>query len=534
MSGATSQELLEQAKGFAVAAGCRDLAWLIEQEIGFQLHPEVRLLFLGPASAGKTTTIDTLLGPAARDVAGMSILPMGVRPTTSQVVEVRTGSARIEGRAVHGTGQVVESSIADTIRGWMADKDSEIRRVMLDVPNAPGVPEHSVLVDTPGIGADEGEFANALVEEALAVSDRYLLCIRARRGIGPAAALLKRVAQLYPYEDGLEDRVLLVLTDTARARGRIEEIVEQAADLLGTKQVDWVELPAPGEVDSIRRQLKDLAREQHDAESLDARAGTVLRYLVLPELRSAVKRHLANQERGAEAEGHLQKFVNKGRELIRKLEAETADAERRMTREAREGLQRQIEAIQSELDSFIDETEHTVWEAYRDQVGRTLELRCKQHVSDLSESLDSEMRDLVERFADYLKEFEQDVCDFEAISAQLPPGELAAVKRAFRRGVQGPGLRGFLGHLGKMGGRGGVTLGTMNFARKYVSKLYRLFGKRAPADLIRSGIPNAVRPLAKLLKFVSKRFWVVQLVMEVGGVTWDALRAKSKMRSTLR
>ncbi len=181
-----------------------------------------------------------------------------------------------------------------------------------------------------------------------------------------------------------------------------------------------------------------------------------------------------------------------------------------------------------------DNTEITVWEAYSEQVVNILDQRIKQIVADSKESLEVKIEELAAQFEDYLHEFEQEVPLPPVDVTNLSRDDLATLKKEMQKLARGPGLRHLLGNLKNMGGRGGVSLGTMNFARKYTAKIYKLFGKKAPADLIRRGIPNAVRPLAKLFKQMEKRFWVVQIVMELLEFCWGLLRTKPKMRKMVK
>ena len=522
------ERILGTARGIATELNLGWLDWLLEQEQQHLLRREMRVLLLGPASAGKTSTLLSTLGPAGLDSDGIEILPVNVNPTTAQIVDVYCGEGSLRAELRYDNGREERTDSVARLREVIAQADPALRRVVVQVPRPPQLPAGVVFTDSPGVGADEGQYADQLVEEALALADVLLFHVRISRGLGPAKELLQRVQRLYPYPDLLPRKLIPVFTD-ARTPARVPEILSGMADLLGFPVTQHVAVPRRGATSELQDVIEQRWESPMATVPPQERVKAALEHVVLPELRGALETRRvlqADQDRSREFMRQNTARARRAKQVIRAR----ADHHRAAaTSELQQHANRKIEQIRIDLDGLIDGSSRFIWETLKDECTRTLvdhhETFFDEEVKGL---LTVRLETLAREVNDELVAFEQEAHQHEVVLDLKTPG-FDGLGRAAGDTFVGQGARQFLGHLGRLGGRGGVKLGTMNFTRQVVARTYRVFGKRAPAELIRRGIPRAVRHLGSALKFLSKQVWIIDVAIEVFHQMWNLIRAKARV-----
>ena len=522
----SASETLGRAAELAEQLGIMELKLLIDSEILFQAHPKVRILFLGPTSSGKTSTLCSLIPESLFDGDGRSLLPIGVKPATSQIIEVNPNAQEYRLSYADKQGGVREFTQFKDIRTILCQEKPDAKWAFLDTPST-SLPSSLLFVDTPGVAADKGEYANGMVEEALAISDKYLFHIRARRGVGPALELLSRIKDIYPYKDGFKDRFVLVLTDSKRGSGRIKEIVSAVEIALKLTDINIIKIPGPNQNNEVLELVQDTAKASTTPKKLAERTCHILEHVILPACTVELRDRKAIISYLNESKEHIEEFVRRAEGVISRLNESTCNCHKKMLKGVINRLDHHEKALSRELQTFIDGIEQSVWKEYWEQLPTTFESYLKTEcIPDIKDYVVKEIRSLQEEQERFLQEFEQQI---ELVCAKMQNPEFSGTQDQFFKSIPGAATRGFFHHLVNMGGKGGIHLGTINFARKRVAEAYRLFGKRAPSKLIRKGIPEVVKPLGKMFKFLEKKVWIVDLVVELSILAIGYLAAKSKM-----
>ncbi len=138
----------------------------IAEEISRRLDmPVVKVGFIGPFSAGKTTLINTLLGTK---------LPVDIKPTTKAICIIESKSditANKYYRDFEGTREEVDFlTLCDIING--DDKGDAV----VQLPCTESMPERVVYIDTPGVDS-MGQAEAELTYSYLAMMDAAVVCI---------------------------------------------------------------------------------------------------------------------------------------------------------------------------------------------------------------------------------------------------------------------------------------------------------------------------------------------------------------------
>lgn len=528
MTGA--EDLLEDAARLSEELGLGGMAAMLRAELA-DLHAATpRFLFVGPPSSGKTSSLLSLMRLAAYDEAGESILPVGVAPTTAHIVEVRAGSSEVSAVVRWRDGRTESTGSMTQLRAMLARPDGEVHRVLVEVPTLAGLSEPLVCIDAPGVGGVGGGYADELLEESLGISDRIFLHVRAPRGLGPARSVLERVRSRYPYPEELQFRLIPVLTDL-RTPDRLPEILEGMREILGFETAPPVLVPKRGEVTDLETRIATALDDAKNHYDLDARARDVLRHGVLPVLGATLERHQARRARRDQSIEHARRFRAGALSTAAYIQQRSEEARA----EARQGLEElareRVESAREDVAQLIETSDRFLFDSYKDEVARSLNHHLIEDFTPLAEE---RLLKIVTRMAndcqDRLDAFEQSL-EVGGIPVEAPGlQELKATTG--KRGIDFASRRFFL-YLNRLGGNGGITLGTMNLGRKVVSKAYRAVGKRASQDLIRKGVPNAVRGLGKALKFVGERQWLILVALEVIPLVWGVARARPKLRNEL-
>ena len=522
-------DILDEASELAERLGQKWLSWLIQREVERLEIREMRVLLVGPASSGKTSTVLALLGEAsAKSLDGTDMLPVGVRPTTAHLIHVYTGFEFFEAELRWEDGRLLKTSDPALLRKLLAQQDAQLRRAIVNVPESNQIPAGVVMTDSPGVGADNSEFADALVEEALGLADIILFHVRVPRGLGPSVKILEKVRDLYPYRNELSKRFLPVLTDV-RTPGRIQEILEGLTSSLGFEVSRHAAIARRGDVEALSSILHEFW-EDPDFVTPPARgAELALRNVIIPELEMAVRSRERLLEGRELTRQYLEKWIKDGETYATLLRQKSAEARAKALRELKSVVENTGNQAKMELENVIGQMANFLWETYQDECVRTLQTRLLDDFEHRAEKILSDiLAELARDCGEAVEAFDQNIrLDELRISAP----NFQELKIAATEITGGQAARRFLGSVNRMGGRGGVKQGTINLERKVVAKLYRLAGfKAAPADLIRSGIPRAIGPLGDTLKFLSRRAWIVAVAREVIGTGWQIMRAPGKLR----
>lgn len=143
----------------------------IAEEISRRLDmPVVKVGFIGPFSAGKTTLINALLGTK---------LPVDIKPTTKAICIIESKSDIATNkyyRDFEGTREEVDFlTLCDIING--DDKGDAV----VQLPCTDSMPEGVVYIDTPGVDS-MGQAEAELTYSYLAMMDAAVVCISAEDG----------------------------------------------------------------------------------------------------------------------------------------------------------------------------------------------------------------------------------------------------------------------------------------------------------------------------------------------------------------
>ncbi len=143
----------------------------IAEEISRRLDmPVVKVGFIGPFSAGKTTLINALLGTK---------LPVDIKPTTKAICIIESKSDIATNkyyRDFEGTREEVDFlTLCDIING--DDKGDAV----VQLPCTESLPEGVVYIDTPGVDS-MGQAEAELTYSYLAMMDAAVVCISAEDG----------------------------------------------------------------------------------------------------------------------------------------------------------------------------------------------------------------------------------------------------------------------------------------------------------------------------------------------------------------
>ena len=170
----------------------------IAEEISRRLDmPVVKVGFIGPFSAGKTTLINALLGTK---------LPVDIKPTTKAICIIESKSEIATNkyyRDFEGTREEVDFlTLCDIING--DDKGDAV----VQLPCTKSLPEGVVFIDTPGVDS-MGQAEAELTYSYLAMMDAAVVCISADDG-----TLKKSVADFIcsPMLKPFADNLVFVLT----------------------------------------------------------------------------------------------------------------------------------------------------------------------------------------------------------------------------------------------------------------------------------------------------------------------------------
>lgn len=525
-AGITSEALLDEAAQISRDLGQLGLAGLLEKESQRLNQPEFRLAMIGPTSSGKSSTLVSLLGELGKGDDCKSILPVAVEPTTAHVVEITAGNA-VFGAVLWYDGEPSEAvDDKSALRELIAAPKANLRRVDIALPGSWGLPDGVVLIDTPGLGAVDGDYADRLLDEVLGTADVLLLHLRYGRGVGPALMLLRKIRDRYHFSGELERRLIPVVTDV-RGTDRIAEIRSGLEEALGCSVSAPLLIPRVGEVSDLRARIHTWSEDPTIILSPEVRAAGAVSCLVLPALRGILAQARRARETTPELKGHLVEWIRYAEGTIATIRGDSRATRMAVRDDLRTCAERAAKEVVRDLLNLIEDMARTKLEAHRREVERAID---RALLEEFPRRAEKELHDALTSFAsrchDTVIAFEQgfDEIDLGGVGLSFESPDVIA-RLARNRGGQA-----FLAHVRRMGGRGGVHLGMINQARQLVAKGYRLFGRRAPADLIRSGIPKIIRPFARVLKQVEKRFVFFEIAFEVLRDVWGAVRAKAVLR----
>lgn len=518
--------LLKEAAALARALGRPVLSWMLELERSHLEVHELRVAVVGPASAGKTSTLLDLLGPAGSGPDGVELLPTGPQPTTAHVVDVYTGFPELSIELWFGDGTRQSVGSLSRLRELLQVPDGALRRVIVQTRPAADLDSQVVLSDAPGTGAVGAEYADALLEDTLLFADLILFHVRLSRGLGPARPLLERIVELADEIGDLSKRFVPVLTDV-RTPGRIEEVMSGIQEVLGFSPRPPVLVPRRGEVEALRVALQEASAAPELRTGAEGRVRSILREIVLPELRSALAKRRATDPR--EGLRHAREWIEKTEWTRNELRLRSLHHRRVAERRLSELVEETASATRSDLLCFLGESSRWRPDANRDECQRTLEQRLNIEFRERAESRLRDTLEALQREAEeLLRPFDQHFAGAQV--TESPPG-LDRLQGEATRTILDLASRQFLAHLQRLGGRGGVKLGVMNLARQGASRLYSLAGRRAPADLIRTGIPNATRAIGEGLKRLARAAWLLPAILEAVRDLWKVARSKARLEN---
>lgn len=520
--------LLQMGKDLAQELELDTVERLIDVQMRILNEDSILAVFVGPASSGKTSTINSILGDCALYGSHRKpILREGVAPTTSYIFEVSATGTRYNAKTEYTDYTYGECTGKKEVFNLMGTLDSTILRAIVDFPAAKGLPENITLVDTPGFGAYQSEITNSLVEEALGIADLVFLFVRASRGVSePLKSLLKRLKQTWkPFDDSRE--AIAVLTDTERLPGRVSELKDYFQSIPWMSITEWISIPRYGKTDRLQRILRELPTSDSFKIKRHEQSKALLQGLFIPIIQSDIdkRRELAdNQELNRR---HIQEAIEDLSENRKKI----IDLFDRFYQQAHEQTLSLVDHHTSEFENSVNDLMKSIdFHARLTPKDYSRELEDVAHEILETSFFDNLEEVSIKQMESFLEEADKYFEKIEAACTDIPDLDFEhSDDLRFNTRVFQIGLGRLLGYAGKLGGRGGVALGVMNIGRKYVSKIYRLFGRRAPANLIRRGIPRAFRPFSKLLKFAGKAWIPIQIALELAPDVYKAVKIKGKI-----
>lgn len=492
-------EALDEASSLASDLRITDLEFLIETQKRILTDRSVFALFVGPASSGKTSAVNALLGESAICSAnGEAILQEGVAPTTAQVVEVKAQKGAFLCQCEYADGSFYDGLGPGEAYQILRCNNRRLIRAVITFPGSELLPESVTLVDTPGFGAYDSEETDLLVEEALGIADHVFLFVRASRGLSePLKKVVSRLKILWE-RTGKCQPLSVVLTDTGRLPERVEEVKEHLPKVLGESINDWIQVPRYGCIESLSEKLRDLSTGESLEQLRSLQAVHMLDRFFLPGIEARLL------ERKVASEKHLENLPLYRKQLekiqsVRTKISKSFDSHHEKALAHAGVLVSKFESTYMEgIENLIDSVTFKGRAASTDYFAELREFT----TSELHERFSAELSELsLGEMKRFISENEKYFEEMETFCASGPEFDIRQDQSVEKRSrLADIGLRKLLGYSRRLGGRGGVVLGMMNVARKAVSKVYHLFGRRAPADLIRRGIPRIVKPFAKVLK----------------------------------
>lgn len=403
----------------------------IEKDLHKRLDtPTIKLGFIGPFSAGKTTLINTLLGTK---------LPVDIKPTTKAICIIESKSDIATNkyyRDFEGTREEVDFlTLCDIING--DDKGDAV----VQLPCTDSMPEGVVYIDTPGVDS-MGQAEAELTYSYLAMMDAAVVCISAEDG-----TLKKSVADFIcsPMLKPFASNLVFVLTKsdlkTSEAIESIKaEVVKQLEALCEAGKLPIKDVAnrviAVSKEDANARLSKflsehlskDLAKLQRARTEREAKdiAGSIVE--ILRERRDALA--LDDSQYDAkieEAKSQLRKLENE--------EREKKDQFNDFEFELRSRLYDAMFAYEARIaNSTNDEQTKTAIDEMTADTCDVARRFCEEHVNDISLGA-SVMGDLDVRMAEKMKNIERvrnlSVMVTTAVAtAWIAPGATAAANAA--------------------------------------------------------------------------------------------------------
>ena len=522
-------DLLAATAEFAADLGLTEVRTVLAGEVERIRRGEVRVVALGPTSAGKTTTLLSLVGDAGT-AGGRAILPVGVRPATAHIIELEYAEAGFEATLLQEDGVATFVSNPVALRAAIEEARAPLRRVQVRL-FSPALRSGLTLIDCPGFGADSGDAAGHLAGEALTQADIVLFHVRSTRGLGPCLPALAAFLEKDPFPEAREARLLIVFTD-ARGLGREDELLDGLEARLGFRPRHcWV--GRPGEVIDLQATLERLRADPTVVAPPAQRTAALVTGFAIPILQRRCDGLLEAADGGSDQAERTEEFIAHVRASQRSITAAGKDFRKLSTKSLKQIARARHGAVGADISRLIDGMtvgDRFVWSGFRDDICATIEVDLVNGYSTAaSEALEQHARDLAEHLGEELDRLDQ------RVRQALPVGETPGFDQLKREGrnlaVERGAARG-MAYLVRLGGVGGAKMGTINLARKLAAWFYRLGGKdkRAPAELIRRGIPRAVGRLGTAMKHLSKRMWIIDVVVEL----WDMLVVPLKSKKTLR
>lgn len=524
-----ASRLLREASELAKDAHMSFLGWLLEQELEHLERPELRVLFSGPTAAGKTSTLAALLSqPELMLNEKDHVLPIGPGPTTNHIIDIYTGKPRFRWEARWRDGKTLQSADLESLGALLRTEDLGLGRVIIETPKSRYLTKNYIFMDSPGTGSFDGDWADGLFLDAAVMADLMLFHLRVNAPPARAKEHLKIVKEPYPHQEQLTKRLVVVLTDV-RLPKKAEELLAMARDVLGfSPQV--VRVTCQNDIDGLVAFLEKSFHDHEKRRDVLAHTVSILREVAFPLFQGNFQEP---DTYAAEMLPYLYNRLEVTNLTIDKLNKLSEDYKRKTIQDLRAIASRQHKKAKHKSTENIDNisfVERLMVKEFAEQCHGVLDgiLVC-EFEDEVEKTFAESCECLMKECNDALEAFEQEI---RATPTVLRSMESQLQEIAAKRGTSGIAKM-FLGHLGRLGGRGGVKLGTYNFARKGVARAYRLFGKKAPAELIRKTIPRVLGRVSTVLKHLSKRFWLVELSIEIIGTSISAARAKSKLQKSV-
>jgi len=519
-------EILDEARALASELRIKDLELLIETQKRILLEKSVLALFIGPASSGKTSAVNALLGEVALcSENGELIMPEGVAPITAQVVEVRSTKGAFLCQCEYADGSFDDDLGPEETFEILRSRNRNLTRVVINFQESETLPEAITIVDTPGFGAYDSVQTDLLVEEALSMADHIFLFVRASRGVPePLKKVAWKLKKLWE-NTGKSQPLSVVLIDTDRLPERVDEVMEQLPKELGESIDDWIQVPVRGCISSLMKKLKLLSTSEDSEQLRKLQAAHMLEELFIPGINTRlVARKVASEnylENIPLYKNQLNKVQTARHEICISFENHYESTLVKADQLVSSFESTYMKGVQDLVDSVTFKgrlTPTSYLTELRDFTSNELDSRFSEELSELS----------LEEMNSFMSENEKYFEEMETFCATGPEFDIRQDQNIEKKSkLVGLGLRKLIGYSRRLGGRGGVVLGMMNVARKAVAKVYHLFGRRAPADLIRRGIPRMVRPFAKVLKNAG---FPIQIALEVLPEVYSISTIKRSLR----